>query len=117
MSLLNHRLKVIPTIGKREIDTFGALPVETHKIACEEIQGSSQVVNRIADEKRNLARRCFDEAQEQAPGCMGGFSEYERRMANKLGLVLDGQTIRVLFPIGPECGLKLRDVALGPLNL
>jgi hypothetical protein len=59
LSLLNSLIKIVPFACEREINLLDVPPAEPNKIACQQIQGGSEVVNRVTDDQGNLIRKLF----------------------------------------------------------
>lgn len=105
ISLINHKLKVIPVRTKGEVDiSYVRVPIETNEIAGKQIKRSPQIVDHIADDGGKVVGDFFPYF-------------YGPHLLTRMRTVIDDDTVRFFFKESPEFVIKFRDVAFGPINL
>jgi len=104
VSSFDGTLKVIPFQTKRKINVFSGLPVKPNQITGEKIQGSSKIMNCISNNQWEVDRDLFSHLD--GP-----------RTLSTIRAFLDNNSVRITVQEGSNFRIKLRDVALGPINL
>lgn len=111
VSFTDGTLKVGPAISKRETDTLCAAFIESNEVTSKEIEGCTEIVDHIPDDYGKILRYLGVDfgSKVYAP------SKTPISMRNNGSDNCD--TIRLRCHESLEAGIKLREMAFGPVNL